>query len=726
MFVRALLERSVPRDPVVAGAAVGEGGVGDQIVRGAHSAGSGGAGNTGHRSLRDDASVAVHELDLSDQFISTLADRELVAAFAARHRDVLPPHGAAGAQGAERVLAALKPPREKALDLARAERDARIACGGEVRVLDLRLHATAPRAHDTRTDSTWFEPVPGPRSSFIRLQLSRGDRFGPPGCGDNVDLVLSVLSALPHVEAIVTLAARHAHAWIESMRAGRLSREAPLTLLVVDEPPTPWAQDNGMPVVFAGGERGMLLSRGATRADLPLECVTVDDAAGDALGERLALRRAGWYFQGGDLLSLTSPTSLIHNRVLLVGEAQLARNLQLNNGGRAELDRLRAATGADRVVVLPSVSPHIDYEVCPVVAGSGILFMVGDQRAGAHLILRAAMERLTRANPRGQRACDPALARSLQSAVDAQDDAAVAQHAHAMLAPFMRDDGMLAHAFAEAFLPGADDAIARVSLRDARTHIGAARRTLAAIDTLSACAFADVSRATAKAGRGVGGMGRASRADAGGPLTTVAPFVAYLNALARLQAERERLHGVLRQLCDEMTRGMSVGPQHTGGLSSARASANRSLHGDASDGAAAARVASVPSLAFGERSACYVNALIVPAAASARSDEVEQSLAILVPSLESGTLRFEDALATNHARASTPPTLGIFAGVDREAMAAWQTQHPSLPVERAPPDRSDPSRTPSTSPHLRVVPVPTDESQRRQGGVHCAVQTVPC
>lgn len=241
---------------------------------------------------------------------------------------------------------------------------------------------------------------------LARLQLTRGDDWFGIGDGGAVDIARQVAASLPGVPLLIS--ARQDHAPVIAQLARGWSSErgdgenASITIMSEAVTVSQWAQDNaraGSLLADGHAASAALLPRYSSRGSELSAFVPGDSAIGDSLeiaGIRTA--RSPLHFQGGN-------TILVHDavaarRVLLVGEAEVYRNVALGLSSAQSLDCLRIELGADQAVMLPSPSYHIDYEVlCLSAPGSGrITVFVADQEAGERCIVAAGLAALQRAN----------------------------------------------------------------------------------------------------------------------------------------------------------------------------------------------------------------------------------------------------------------------------------------------------------------------------------------
>jgi hypothetical protein len=116
-----------------------------------------------------------------------------------------------------------------------------------------------------------------------------------------------------------------------------------------------------------------------------------------------ALSAQGWVvlhspllFQGGDLIAVREPAT--GRRVLLVGEADIYRNVALGLTAEQVMEAFRSEFAVDLVEMLPAISYHIDYEVSPRSTPQGVVAFVNDEMAASRKVLSAGIDALARQN----------------------------------------------------------------------------------------------------------------------------------------------------------------------------------------------------------------------------------------------------------------------------------------------------------------------------------------
>ncbi|MBX3404719.1 MAG: hypothetical protein KF699_15010 [Phycisphaeraceae bacterium] len=261
-----------------------------------------------------------------------------------------------------------------------------------------------------------FEPTDDAGSRVpvaARLQVTRGDDWLGEGDGGSIDVARQVAALAPDVPLFIGVQTAHAADLCAHASEWMARRSAGVTIIEEGARLSQWAQDNARPgCIGRGGKRtpAALLPRYASRHDELTAYVPGDTHAAESLSSAgFALARSPLHFQGGNLLVVEDRAR--RERVLLLGEAEVYRNIALGLTRDQALELFRVEFAAQRCVVVPAASYHLDYEVFvrtdadgrPVafvasalegaraVAGSGIAAM---ERAGVLPAGAAAPDRL--------------------------------------------------------------------------------------------------------------------------------------------------------------------------------------------------------------------------------------------------------------------------------------------------------------------------------------------
>jgi hypothetical protein len=340
---------------------------------------------------------------------------------------------------------------------------------------------------------------------LVRLQLPRGDSWRA-GDGGGLDVAHQIVEALPEARFFVAIEERFLGPFASSS-----SQWPPIDMTVLPQPleVAQWAQDNGKPGAIAGtrgAERpAILVPRYASRRDdgsefVPGESLLVESIAAAGID----VVRSPLLFQGGNLMVVRDPAR--GRRILLAGEAEIHRNAALGLTAAQAGEALRAELGADEIVVLPSVSFHLDYDVSVRAVGGRLVAFVNDTTAAAREIVALAAMRLADAGLLSVDAVRPALDRLQRG-----EDALTVELVGAAVAREASSFGVYPLAVAQIFTEGAADSPA-----------GNLQRVLTALDLLAAAA-----------------------PPADDP-SVHANLSAYLHALREIEADRRRLHETLR------------------------------------------------------------------------------------------------------------------------------------------------------------------------------------
>lgn len=229
----------------------------------------------------------------------------------------------------------------------------------------------------------------------LRVQATRPDYWGGIGAGSSLDVIRQLAQALP--EARIIVAAEQGH--VAPLARELASWKQPQRLQIVACPlrVSQWARDHAC-VGTVAGRIAFLLPRYPSRAEEYSFMVP-----GDGYAAAAAARAAGvdviaspLLFQGGNVLPLREPRS--GRRFVLVGEAEVYRNVALGLTPAQAEEALRLEFGADRCLILPAVSFHVDFEVSVRNTAGGWVACVPDTRAGARMVVRAGLDALARAS----------------------------------------------------------------------------------------------------------------------------------------------------------------------------------------------------------------------------------------------------------------------------------------------------------------------------------------
>lgn len=347
----------------------------------------------------------------------------------------------------------------------------------------------------------------------VRLQVSSASDYAQPGEGGAMDVFRELARLLPDAEIVASVETRHLAGLEREARALAGSRRAPITLIEEPLPVAQWAQDNAKAgFVGTAGQRTVawLAPRYASRGEdgttfVPGENLAVEGFA--ATGRTVAMSRL--LFQGGDILCVQDPRD--GTRFLLVGESEVARNRALGLTLEEVLAALRAEFSADRCVVLPAVSFHVDLEVTVRATQGGLVACVLDTTGAARTIIQCGLDALESAG-----FLDAEAKRAARADLDQNRHAEFFARVGPVLQPHQHAGGRFALTFAERFASGPAD-----------SGVGNLQRFLLALDLWAAAR-----------------IGQATAEDLG-----VDPdSFAYLDSLRRRELDRMRVANALEAL----------------------------------------------------------------------------------------------------------------------------------------------------------------------------------
>lgn len=238
--------------------------------------------------------------------------------------------------------------------------------------------------------------------AMLRMQMTRGDDWQAENDGGNLDLFRHLLRAAPQTQFLVSVERTNSEPFVRTLRT-MLTPETAGHVIVFEEPVklTQWAGDNGK----AGWVRepgvgrtrlATLAPRYASRGEDGSSFVPGDSFLMDGLASAgHMVIQSSLLFQGGNLLAATDPAT--GKRLLLVGESEIYRNTALGLSREQTEEAFRLEFDVDRVIVLPSISFHIDYEVSLRAHNGKLLAFVNDSQPAIQYILYAGTGALERA-----------------------------------------------------------------------------------------------------------------------------------------------------------------------------------------------------------------------------------------------------------------------------------------------------------------------------------------
>lgn len=232
---------------------------------------------------------------------------------------------------------------------------------------------------------------------MFRAQLPRGDYWRGMGDGSGVDVARQLLDAARDARFVFSMDGAAAHHFRALSSLWPFVGKGRVTVISEEVVVSQWTADNGragrverpgegrrlatlVPRYASRGEEGTVLVPGDSFIPAGLE------KAGQVVVASPLL------FQGGNLLLGVHP--LNGWRYLLIGEAEIYRNMALGLSRPQVEEAFKAEFDADLIVVLPAASYHIDYEVSLRSVGDRILAFVNDTEAAVDIILAEGVDAL--------------------------------------------------------------------------------------------------------------------------------------------------------------------------------------------------------------------------------------------------------------------------------------------------------------------------------------------
>jgi hypothetical protein len=232
----------------------------------------------------------------------------------------------------------------------------------------------------------------GPVDS-LRVHFTGAYYWGGRGAGGSLDVIRQLVTALPNAKFLAIAESRFEPGLREAISEWQASSR--LELRTVPYTVSQWAQDNAKPGLTSDGASAVLIPRFASRGEQGPIHVPGDSFAAEALASvGMHVAQSPLLFQGGNILCVESKDG---TRTLLVGEAEVHRNTALGLTIEQAQDALRIEFGADRILVLPAVSFHIDFDVLQWRTPEGTLAFVNDPHQAIPEVLRAGAHALNRA-----------------------------------------------------------------------------------------------------------------------------------------------------------------------------------------------------------------------------------------------------------------------------------------------------------------------------------------
>lgn len=232
----------------------------------------------------------------------------------------------------------------------------------------------------------------------LRFQMTRGDDWLGPGDGAGVDILRQIVQRVPEMPLVIHVEERFLGTLLDTMRPWNVSNPQRIQLLAERMTVSQWAADNVRPGTAAvAGRRhrvqALLAPRYASRGEDGSVFVPGDTRLLASLADSgRKLHNSPLHFQGGNLLAYIDPKRVAP--VLLVGEADIHRNVALGLTVEQAAEALRIEFGAERIEILPAASFHIDCELTLRRRGDSILAFVNDTPAAAEQIVLIGLNAL--------------------------------------------------------------------------------------------------------------------------------------------------------------------------------------------------------------------------------------------------------------------------------------------------------------------------------------------
>lgn len=256
-----------------------------------------------------------------------------------------------------------------------------------------------------RFPAAWSKFAAAPENGIdelgmLRLQAGGGYSHGIVP-GECIDVIGQLVKAFPNLDYVVSTPAevlKPLQSWVRQT----LPLERTHQFKMIDEPyrVKTWAQDNGKAgtTVEIGTGRSVysvLTPRFASRCDgfssfLPTESFLMDGL--EAAGLRVV--HCPLLFQGGNVMPILDPRT--GNRVLLVGEGAMERNVALGLNREQTIAALRKSFGVDHSLIVPAVSFHLDFDVNVRAIDGQLVAFVNDPQAAARIIVGLGIDTFQR------------------------------------------------------------------------------------------------------------------------------------------------------------------------------------------------------------------------------------------------------------------------------------------------------------------------------------------
>ncbi len=238
--------------------------------------------------------------------------------------------------------------------------------------------------------------------TVVRLQLMKTAGFKHVnGDGGSFDIARQLMRSLPDAEFVATINESHVKDFMRNIRDWKGVNAAHITLITTDLPIAQWAQDNGKGGLIQDAQSkrshaAFLAPRYANRRNDGSEFLPNDSFAMDGLAAAgVRVVQSKLLFQGGNILAYRDPAD--DKPKLLIGEAELHRNTVMGLTTDQVIEAFRVEFGVARVVVLDTVSFHLDVEFTLRAINGKIVAFMHDTDKAARIIIECGLTALHRA-----------------------------------------------------------------------------------------------------------------------------------------------------------------------------------------------------------------------------------------------------------------------------------------------------------------------------------------
>ncbi|HWB20220.1 MAG TPA: hypothetical protein VG711_07970 [Phycisphaerales bacterium] len=272
-------------------------------------------------------------------------------------------------------------------------------------IQSLVLHDHVPASQIASRFSFAFQPsAPGfaiacedGTSDFaqIRLQLPSARYWQGLGDGGAVDIARQLTERISSARFLIGIPSDQREAIEQLLAPGAHASKASVTYFSSSLTLAQWAQDNGKPgfISAASPKLATIVPRYASRGEDGATFIPGETFIADALAETgPTVIQSPLLFQGGNLLAYHQPST--GKKILLIGEAELYRNIALGLSQDQVLQAFCSEFNVDQCITLPAVSFHIDFELSIHIQGNRMLAFVNDQTLATQAILSCTLQPL--------------------------------------------------------------------------------------------------------------------------------------------------------------------------------------------------------------------------------------------------------------------------------------------------------------------------------------------